>query len=200
MIKVGITGGIGSGKSTLCRLFAARGVAVYTSDDEAKRLMNEDPTLRQALIRHFGAECYTPEGLNRSYLAAAVFQNPEQLQLLNSLVHPAVRADFAAWCQRQQGPYVILESAILFESHFDREVDHTVAVLAPEALRLERTCSRDGVNREAVLHRMRAQMSDDELVTRADCSVVNIHPEDLEAAVAQLDKQFRHEAARLSHA
>lgn len=201
MMKVGITGGIGSGKSTVCRLFARRGVAVYDSDSEAKRLMTESVELRQRIAGRFGAEAYAADGgLNRSLLAARVFTDPQALADLNAMVHPAVMADFAAWAERQSGDYVVLESAILFEAGLEHAVDRTVAVLAPLELRLERTCRRDGCDREAVRRRMAAQMDDDTLCARADYTVVNIREEDLEPTVAELDRRFklevrhRHEA------
>lgn len=195
MMKVGITGGIGSGKSTVCRLFAQRGVAVYDSDSEAKRLMTESVELRQRIAGRFGAEAYAADGgLNRSLLAARVFTDPQALADLNAMVHPAVMADFAAWAERQSGDYVVLESAILFEAGLEHSVDRTVAVLAPLELRLERTCRRDGCDREAVRRRMAAQMDDDTLCARADYTVVNIREEDLEPTVAELDRRFKLEA------
>ena len=127
MMKVGITGGIGSGKSTVCRLFAQRGVAVYDSDAAAKRLMTEEPALRAGIAARFGVEAYAGGALNRPYLAAKVFSDPAALADLNALVHPAVMADFAAWAERQEGSYVILESAILFEAGLEGSVDRTVA-------------------------------------------------------------------------
>lgn len=195
MMKVGITGGIGSGKSTVCRLFARRGVAVYDSDSEAKRLMTESVELRRRIAERFGAEAYAADGgLNRSWLAARVFTDPQALADLNAMVHPAVMADFAAWAERQSGDYVVLESAILFEAGLEHSVDRTVAVLAPLKLRLERTCRRDGCDREAVRRRMAAQMDDDTLCARADYTVVNIREEDLEPTVAELDRRFKLEA------
>ena len=118
MYKIGVTGGIGSGKSTVCELLRDRGVAVYDSDSRAKQLMAESEALREQLIAAFGAECYNAEGLDRAFLASKVFGNEEALQQLNSIVHPAVRADFQAWAE-QQSPYVVLESAILFEAGFE---------------------------------------------------------------------------------
>lgn len=195
MMKVGITGGIGSGKSTVCRLFARRGVAVYDSDSEAKRLMTESVELRRRIAGRFGAKAYAADGgLNRSWLAARVFTDPQALADLNAMVHPAVMADFAAWAERQSGDYVVLESAILFEAGLEHAVDRTVAVLAPLELRLERTCRRDGCDREAVRRRMAAQMDDDTLCARADYTVVNIREEDLEPTVAELDRRFKLEA------
>lgn len=191
MFKVGITGGIGSGKSTVCRLFAARGVAVYDTDAAAKRLMGEDETLKRAIIDRFGAASYTAEGLNRSYLAAQIFGNEEAREALNGLVHPAVTADFECWAEEQAGEYVVLESAILYEAGLDKYLDRVVAVLAPRALRLERAMKRDGAPRDKIEQRMDAQMSDDELRERADVSLVNIFEEELEAMVQELDFRFK---------
>ena len=192
MMKVGITGGIGSGKSTVCRLFALRGVAVYDSDAGAKRLMTADPDLRARISARFGAEAYSEGELNRAYLAGKVFSDAQALADLNAIVHPAVRADFAAWAQRQEGDYVILESAILFEAGLEGSVDKTVAVLAPRELRIERTCRRDGCGADQVVRRIAAQLDDDALSARADYVVVNIFEEDLEPAVVKLDRIFSH--------
>ena len=130
MIKIAICGGIGSGKSTICRMFEERGVAIYDSDSRAKSLMSESAELRAALIAEFGEGCYKGGELNRPYLAEKVFGSEEQLAKLNSIVHPAVKADFLAWAEEQEGDFCILETAILFESGFDRCVDVAVAVMA----------------------------------------------------------------------
>ena len=185
MMKVGITGGIGSGKSTVCRLFARLGVAVYDSDAGAKRLMTEDAELRRRITDRFGAEAYADGTLNRTYLAGRVFSEAQAL---------AVRADFAAWAEQQEGDYVILESALLFDAGFDACVDRTVAVLAPEALRIERTCRRDGRTPGEVRLRIAAQTDDDTLSAKADYTLVNILESDLEPAVAELHRIFSHEA------
>lgn len=196
MWKVGVTGGIGSGKSTLCRLFAKRGVAVYDTDAAAKRLMAEDATLREAIRERFGAASYTEEGvLNRPYLAERVFSDAAERAALNGLVHPAVIADFERWAAEQSGDYVILESAILYEAGLDRHLDRVVAVLAPERLRVERAMQRDGVTEEQVRSRMAAQMSDDALAARADVTVVNLFEEDLEPTVQELDRRFKQQIA-----
>ena len=157
MMKVGITGGIGSRKSTVCRLFARFDVAVYDSDAGAKRLMTEDAELRRRITDRFGAEAYADGTLNRTYLAGRVFSEAQALADLNAIVHPAVRADNAAWAEQQEGDYVILASALLFDAVFDACVDRTVAVLAPEALRIERTCRRDGRTPGEVRLRIAAQ-------------------------------------------
>ncbi len=191
MRKVAICGGIGSGKSTVCGMFAERGIAIYDSDSRAKVLMNESAELREALVAEFGEECYEGGALNRPYLAAKVFGSEEQLAKLNSIVHPAVKADFLRWVEEQEGVYCILESAILFESGFDAVVDFSVAVLAPMPLRIDRAMQRDGAKREQIEARIKAQMSDDELMRRADYAVVNIHLEDVEKDVAELDYRFK---------
>lgn len=195
MMKVGITGGIGSGKSTVCRLFAARGVAVYDSDTEAKRLMAT--TLRPAIEARFGAGAFRDGVLDRAYLADIVFRDAQALADLDALVHPAVLRDFEAWAAAQPGDYVILESAILFEAGLEHAVDRTVAVLAPVELRVRRTCRRDHCDEEAVRRRIAAQADDDTLCARADYTIVNILETDLEPAVADLDQRFRHEAHEL---
>ena len=194
MYKVGITGGIGSGKSTVCAILAEFGVAVYDSDSSAKRLMNEDNTLRERLVERFGSEVYCVEGLNRIYLAERVFGNPEELKALNAIVHPAVMDDFDRWALEQEGSYVVLESAILFEASLDRRVDVSVAVMAPEELRIERAMQRDGAQREQIVARMNNQISDQERVERAKYTIVNIDIDNLKSDVEQLHRRLSYVA------
>ena len=194
MYKVGITGGIGSGKSTVCRMLAERGVALYDADSRAKELMSSSEALRKAIIENFGQESFTAEGLNRAYLAERVFNDGEQLRLLNSLVHPAVIADFEAWAEVQNGNYVLFESAILFEAKLEDRVDVVVAVMAPESLRVERVMGRDGATEEQVVARIKNQMSDDERSDRSKYSIVNIDIEDLEEDVEQLHRRLSYDA------
>lgn len=196
MYKVGVTGGIGSGKSTVCRLFAERGIEVYDSDSRAKTLMNGHARLRAQLVERFGAACYKDGVLDRRYLAGRVFSDAEALAALNAIVHPAVRDDFRAWAERQHGPYVILESAILFEAGFAGEVDTTLAVLAPVEERVKRCMERDGASREDVLRRMSNQSDDDTLHRLADRTVVNIRRDYLESDVQRLHEIYAHEAQR----
>lgn len=196
MYKIGITGGIGSGKSTVCDLLRSYGVAVYDSDARAKSLMSSDVELRAKIIAAFGEECYTSEGLNRAYLSSCVFGNEESLQQLNSIVHPAVREDFRAWAEAQSSAYVVLESAILFEAGFENEVDATLAVMAPLQERLRRTMERDGADSESVMRRIEHQLSDEELHRRASRTLVNIRRDYLENDVEQLHKIFLYESRR----
>lgn len=194
MYKIGITGGIGSGKSTVCRMLCERGVAVYDSDSRAKALMQHNEQIRRQLIEHFGEECYDADGLNRAYLAGCVFGDTEALQRLNGIVHPAVREDFRCWAEQQHSAYVVFESAILFEAGFETEVDATLAVLAPREMRIQRTMQRDGITREAVEQRISHQMSDEELHAMANRTLVNLRQDYLESDIEQLHKMFLYEA------
>ncbi len=198
MIKVGITGGIGCGKSTVCRLFAQKGVGVYDSDREAKRLMNADAALREAITRRFGEEIYSSGELDRKALAEKVFTDGEALKDLNALVHPAVMRDFDAWAERQESNYVLLESAILFEAGLQDRVDHTIVVMAPESLRVARAAKRDGCSEETIRRRIAAQMPEEELAKRAEQVIVNIKEEDLEGAVNYLHHLYEMEAKKAS--
>ena len=162
MLRVGITGGIGSGKSTVARIFGVVGVPVAFADDEAKRLMNEDPDLRDAIRLHFGDEAYKNGHLDRKYLAGKVFSEPEKLRLLNSLVHPVTIREGRRWMQEQSArhPYAIREAALLFESAAAGELDFIIGVFAPHALRIHRAIQRDHVSREEVLRRMNNQIDE----------------------------------------
>ena len=197
MIRVGVTGGIGSGKSTVCGLFADMGVAIYDCDSEAKRLMTECDEVRSRIVEVFGAEAYVDGALNRSFLAEQVFSSAEQLAKLNAIVHPAVRADFKRWCEEHVNEvYVMMESAILFDAGFESEVDVTLAVVAPRELRVMRVCNRNGMTPEQVEERIACQMSDDELHARANYTMVNISLDYLQSDVEAMDKILRREASR----
>ncbi|MBP3356270.1 MAG: dephospho-CoA kinase [Rikenellaceae bacterium] len=199
MIRVGITGGIGSGKSTVCRLFEQRGVAVYDSDSRARLLMDSDGDIRRELTALFGEACYREGRLDRAWLSARVFADRSLLAALDGVVHPAVGRDFRRWAEercREGARYVLLESAILFESGFDSRVDFTVTVSAPQELRIARCMARDGSDREAVLRRMAHQMSDRERERRADWTIVNESMEELTRQVGELDAILRHKTDR----
>lgn len=190
MYKVGLTGGIGSGKSKVAEFLRDREVAIYDSDSRAKELMMSNEELREALIAEFGQECYTADGINRAWLAQRVFNNEAELARLNAIVHPAVMRDFAEWAEAQEGNYVVLESAILLEAGLESHVDVVVAVMAPKELRLERAMLRDGAEREQIEERMRNQMSDEERTDRAKYAIVNIDLEELEEDVEQLHRRL----------
>lgn len=191
-IKVGVTGGIGSGKSIVCRIFNTLGIPVFDADTEAKRLMATDAGLVAAIRSEFGDEAYDADGsINRGYLASQVFSDGRRLETLNRLVHPvAIRAG-EEWANRQDAPYSIKEAALLFESGSFKLNDYTILVTAPEAIRIERVVQRDGVTPEQVRARMQRQWSDDEKARLADFTIVNDGKQAIIPQVLELDRLFR---------
>ncbi len=178
MLKVGITGGIGSGKSTVCRIFAVLGIPVYDADSRAKWLQTHDESLKNQIIHHFGAAAYAADGsLNRSYMAAQVFNQPEKLQLLNSLVHPRVAEDSAQWLTQQQAagkPYAIKEAALMIEAGSYKQLDVLIVVTAPEEVRIARVLQRDPQRSpKEVAAIIGKQMPESEKVKIADYVIVN---------------------------
>ena len=181
---IGVTGGIGSGKSVVSRLLRLMGVPVYDCDREAKRLMGESVVIREALVGAVGAEVDDASGqLDRAYLASYMFGNPECVSLVNGIVHPVVRADFRAWAQQSGKAVVAVESAILFEAKMDADVDAVCLVHAPEATRVRRAILRDGASEKAVRSRMQSQLSEQEYMERAD---VVIHNDDAHSLICQV--------------
>ena len=172
-IKVGLTGGIGSGKTTVARIFEVLGVPVYYADDAARRIMNEDEDLKQQIIRIFGGESYTNGSLNRPYLASIVFQDKKKLAILNSLVHPATIRNSVQWMKQQTAPYAIREAALIFESGVQGQLDYVVGVSAPLELRLDRSMKRDNLTREQVLERMDRQINESIKMKLCDFVIVN---------------------------
>lgn len=160
MLKIGITGGIGSGKSTVAQLFKVLGIPVYSADDAAKRLMNEDAALVKEVIVLFGEASYTNGQLNRKYIADIVFKDPAQLAKLNAIVHPVTLRDADEWMQKQTTPYSIKEAAVLFESGAHEHLDYVIGVSAPAPLRIQRAMHRDNISREEVVARMNKQIAE----------------------------------------
>ena len=180
MIRLGITGGIGSGKSFVSQRLLVMGVPVYDTDSRARRLMTESEVLRDSLKELVGEGVYLPDGqLNRPFLAAYLFADPSHTSAVNARVHPCVREDFRQWCCQQTAPVVAMECAILFESGFHTLVDRVLAVSAPHELCLSRAMARDGATAEQVQARMRAQMDDAERQARADVVLYNDGQADL---------------------
>ena len=171
---VGLTGGIGSGKSTVAEMFKELGVPVYDSDFEAKRLMIDSAKLKQQITNLLGNESYMEDNLNRPFIARQVFANPELLQSLNAIVHPAVREDFEFWVLEQDAPYVIQETALIFENGVQDYYDQVILITAPEDLRLQRVAKRDGLAKEDIQQRMDNQMTDDEKMEKAHFIIENI--------------------------
>lgn len=192
MIKVGITGGIGSGKSTVCKVFRVLGVPVFEADSMAKQLMNSDSILRGKLIDLFGSSVYQhDQTIDRKYLAGIVFNNPSLLAQLNEIVHPAVRQAFDDWCLAQQAPYVIHEAAILFESGFYKMMDKTIMVVTDEKERIDRVVKRDQVTAELVIQRMKNQWRDEEKIKLADFVIGNNDQELIIPQIVEIDKKIR---------
>ena len=173
MLKIGLTGGIGSGKSTVAETFAQLGIAIYLSDDRAKALMVNNKELKSAIISLFGEESYKSGQLNRSYIASKVFSDKMELEKLNALVHPELKKDFDLWCVDQTSPYIIKEAAILFESGANRGLDKVILVEAPQELRINRVMNRDKVSYESVLARIDKQWSDERKKSVSDYVVMN---------------------------
>lgn len=192
MVKVGITGGIGSGKSTVCKVFKVLGIPVFEADTVAKQLMNANPLIRELLIHLFGESVYQPDQtIDRKYLAGIVFSNPSLLEQLNAIVHPAVQNEFEKWCQTQQSPYVLHEAAILFESGFYKLMDKTIAVVVNEDERIQRVMKRDKITAELVKQRIRNQLSDDERIKMADFVISNNENELIIPQIIDIDKKIR---------
>jgi dephospho-CoA kinase len=194
ILKVGITGGIGSGKSTVAKIFGLLGIPVFYADDAAKKLMNEDEDLKAKIIRAFGTDSYSSGILNRPFIAAKVFNNPAQLALLNSIVHPATIADADKWMQKQNAPYAIKEAALIFESGAEKWLNKVIGVSAPAPLRIQRVMQRDGITADEVTARLNKQMDEDEKMQLCDYVIKNDEQELLIPQVLKLDAILRGEA------
>lgn len=173
MLKVGLTGGIGSGKSTVAAIFKLLGIPVFDADQEAKRLMNDDPALKQKVIDLFGNAAYKNGALDRKYIADIVFNDAEKLEQLNTTVHPVTISATLKWMTQQTSAYTIKEAALLFESSAATSLDYIIGVSAPEPLRIQRAMKRDGINKEAVSARIQKQMAEATKMGLCDFIIVN---------------------------
>lgn len=190
MLKIGLTGGIGSGKSLVARIFEVLGVPVYYADAAAKDIMNRDKTLKAEIIEHFGAAAYADGILDRKYLASRVFGNKEQLTLLNSIVHPATIRDAEKWMWLQKSHYTVKEAALIFESGSQEHLDYIIGVYAPKPLRILRTMQRDGISRDEVLKRMSNQINEEIKMRLCDFVVTNDEQKALLPQVLALHRQL----------
>ncbi|HMR43909.1 MAG TPA: dephospho-CoA kinase [Saprospiraceae bacterium] len=199
MLKIGITGGIGSGKTTVCKIFESLGIPVYYADDRAKWLMENDPKLVAGLKNMFGENVFDAGGkLNRTLIAQSVFGDEKKLAALNSLVHPAVFEDAAAWFAKQKNqPYALKEAALLVESGSYKELDRLIVATAPEKLRIERVVKRDGVSESAVKARIKNQLPESEKITHADFIINNDGRHSLVKQVWEIHQLLLKESAGL---
>lgn len=173
IFRLGITGGIGSGKSTVCRVFNVLGLPVFSADDEARIIMDTDPGLKEDLSELAGRDLYAGGQLDRNKLASLIFNDRRLLDRVNALVHPRVFSRYHEWCEKQQADYVIFETAILFESGAEKYVDKTLAVAAPLEERIERVMGRNQMSRDQVMERVKNQISEEEIIKRSDYIIDN---------------------------
>lgn len=173
MLKVGITGGIGSGKTWVCRVFQHLGVPLFNADEEVKNLYQTDETLKGLLITEFGNSAYTPSGDFNKAFFREILVDSNKRETLNQIVHPLVFKRFEEWSSEQKAPYVIKEAAILFESGADKTVDKSIGVFAPLEIRMERVIARDNRTREEIHTIMNMQLSDDALKSKVDYTIIN---------------------------
>jgi len=188
MKVIGLTGGIGSGKSTVSRLLNIMGIPVYIADTESKRLTESSPLIRKKLIDRWGRDLYAEGKLNKALLASLIFENEDNRNFVNSVIHPVVRLDFSQW-KVQQAPsaMVVIESAIIFETGFAETVDVRVTVAAPEELRIRRVERREGWSRSSILARIQNQLPEEEKIRRSDYVIYN---DDRQALIPQVEKML----------
>ena len=191
MMVVGLTGGIGSGKSTIAKAFAALGIAVFNSDEQAKALIATDAQVKERIIAAFGEEAYHNGEYNRAYIAQIVFNNSEKLAILNGIVHPALAEYFKRWAKEQTSPYVLKEAAILFESGSYKDCDYIITVTAPEEVRIARVMARDHCTEAQVRARMAQQWSDAQRIALSNAVIENIDLEKAKKEVKRINYELR---------
>lgn len=190
MKKIGITGNIGSGKSYVCKIFENLGIPVFYSDDETKKLYLI-PSVKELIVNRFGQEVYFDDGtLNRKLLSYHLFKNEEAMRFIESVLYPALNQHFDQWCEQQKSPYVLYESAILFEKNYEKFFDKIIFVSAPEDIRLQRVMLRDDCSEENVRSRMRLQLSENHKISKADYVIYNDGTKPVEPQVLDINKQL----------
>ncbi|RYZ54852.1 MAG: dephospho-CoA kinase [Sphingobacteriales bacterium] len=195
MLKAGITGGIGSGKSTICQVFETLGISVFYADRAAKFLMEKDPEITARISELFGEDVYTDGELQRERIATLVFREPMLLDRLNNIIHPAVLKFGREWMESRKEPYVLKEAAIFFETGSYKEMDVMIGVYAPEKLRILRAAKRDNVSQDKITNRISFQMNDDEKMSRCDYVIVNDDTEPVLPQVLKIHEELLKRAA-----
>lgn len=190
MLKIGLTGGIGSGKTTVAQIFEVLGIPVHDADAAAKRLMNTNHELKNAMIENFGTQSYKDGKLNTGFIASIVFNDPSKLELLNSLVHPVTMKDGEVWFNAQNAPYAIHEAALVFEAGVNKRMDHVIGVSAPHAIRLKRVIERNKVSKEDIQNRMNQQMDEEKKMELCDFVINNDEQQLLIPQVLELHKKL----------
>ncbi|MHA7844135.1 MAG: dephospho-CoA kinase [Winogradskyella sp.] len=185
MIIVGLTGGIGSGKTTIAKWFESQNIPVYIADKEAKALMNRSKVIKRKLSELFGVSAYENGKLNREYLASKIFNDKSLLTKMNAIVHPKVALHFKRWLKKQDAPYIIKEAAIIFENNLEYQYDYIITVVADEGLRIERVMSRDDTTKQKVKSIINNQLSDEEKIKKSHFVIQN---NSLEDALKQAQK------------
>ncbi len=190
MKVVGLTGGIGSGKSTVAKMFERLDIPIYYSDDEAKTLMNSSKKIRERLITLFGQDTYENGALNRSYVAGLVFHNKDKLNELNAIVHPEVKRNFLEWVERQNTVYVIQENPLIFENKSQNDFDYVITVTAPVQIRVQRVMERDGSTENQVFSRVKNQLEDEIKIKQSDFVITNDDLKHTRIQVRHIHKQL----------
>lgn len=196
MKTIGLTGGIGSGKTTIAKWFQEKGVPVYNSDLEAKELMNENLDLIVQLTNLLGEQTYIDGEYNRTYVSSKVFNDQELLNQLNAIVHPAVFKHFDEWLDKQNSLFIVKEAAILFESGSYKDCDYVISVIADEKIRIERVVKRDQLSEEQILGRMRSQWTDEQRIEKSDFIIEN--NSDLESLKLSFEKVYNEIVERIN--
>lgn len=193
-MKVGITGGIGSGKTYVCKIISSLGYPIYDCDTRAKELMSSNKALISSIKHLIGTDSYNNDGsINKEVIAGFLFANKANADKMNQLVHPAVKNDFLQWASEQQSEIVFMESAILFESKFNDVVDHTVAIYAPAEIRLKRAIQRDNTTKEKIESRMRQQLTEQEISWLSDFQINNDGKANVHEQVLELLSKLKNE-------
>lgn len=190
MIRIGITGGIGSGKSVVSEIFRLHGIPLYNADMEAKKLNDSSSYIREQLIRQFGKDLYMDDRLDRKKLASIIFHDSHQLAIVNSIIHPELAKHFTGWCQQRKNyPMVVLDAALLIEAGFHQFVDKVIMVQAPRELRIARVMQRDRLALNEVEARMNSQLSEEEKIKYADFVICNDNRHSLIRQAAEIMKR-----------